>query len=213
MSLKSPLQASKSAAVEQYLDLVKQLHRHYHRQLDAALVSANKFQKCQKYFLRALRLLSPKLDYVTSLAMLESLIKTDEKEANDPDDDIAFARTMIRLFQDNMQNFRLLRQDVKMNILATLKQMPQKEESDAQTRTREDVEVLLSSWGILVSTDTDLTRLEHPDIQCVENLFQDEHERKCLEGILSLIPKLVDLANRLDFILTKYYLKTPHSTF
>ena len=98
-----------------------------------------------------------------------------------------------------MQNFRLLRHDVKMNLLATLKQMPQKEESDAQTRTREDVEVLLSSWGFLVSTDTELRRLEHPDIQSVQHLFQNEHERKCLEGILSLIPKLVELANRLDF--------------
>ncbi|PIK52152.1 hypothetical protein BSL78_10931 [Apostichopus japonicus] len=198
------------ANVERFLELVKQLHAHYHHQLDTALVSTHKFNKCQKYFVQALRTLAPDYKNLMSLSQFEELIKTADTEATrDLDDDDDFAMSLIELFLFNIQNFRLLRHYVKMNILSTLKQLPQSLETDSQRRVREDVEVLLSSWGILLALDTDLQRLEHPNKGDITDSFKDEHERNYFEGVLSLMPKLIDLANKMDFVLTKYYLKTP----
>lgn len=164
--------------------------------------------------MRALREFVPDYSKLVSLSYFDDVMKRAYPQSAKLDihDDADFARSLIELFLFNLQNFRLLRHHVKMNILSTLKQLPLSSETDSQRRVREDVEVLLSSWGILLAPDTDLRRLEHPDKDDLKDLFDSDQERNSLEGILSLMPKLVDLANKMDFVLTKYYLKTPLSS-
>ncbi len=197
----------------EFLDLVRKLHRDYKGHLDAALIATGQFEKATRYFIRALRKIKPsELDTTTdsfsSLREIENLISlwtasetesTNEEENGDVD-----LRSLLKSFLTNIQNFRILRQLVKMEIIQTLKQLPEELEDELQTRSRGEMEILLSAWTGLLNRDSDLTKLQHPKVDSYQQYFLSEEEMGCMYGVLSVIPKLIDIVNKIDFLLVKY---------
>lgn len=91
-----------------------------------------------------------------------------------------------------------------MEIIQTLKQLPEEHEDELQTRTREEMEMLIIAWTGLVNRDSDLTKLEHPQVQAYDEYFLNDQERICFGSVLSILPKVTDIMNRFDFLLVKY---------
>ncbi|XP_038049460.1 uncharacterized protein LOC119723050 [Patiria miniata] len=189
----------------QFLLLVRKLHTHYQEQLHATLVCTSKFDKAVRYFIKALRRIRPEqVQCFSSLRMLEDCISswTFDETIDLPAIDL---RSLLKTFLNNLHNFRLLRQHVKMNVYHTLRQLPEEMENQRQRRTREDLEVILTTWSNLTNRDTDLTKLDHPSVDALpEEYFEGPEERQFYRGLLSIIPKLTDLVNRTDFLLLKY---------
>lgn len=197
---------------------VGKLHNYYKDQLNSALVSTRKFEKATRYFIRALRRIEPMSttsDQFTTLGGIEKLITSwsetetvqNVEETNHPNDTVL--RSILQSFLKNVNNFRILRQLVKMEILQTLKQLPEADEESLQTRTRGEMEVLISAWTGLVNKDADLLKLEHPSVETVHREhFTSDHERACFTGVVSVLPKLIDIVNRFDYLLIKYQMGT-----
>ena len=117
-------------------------------------------------------------------------------------------RSLLQTFLRNLNNFRILRQHVKMNVYLTMKQLPEEMENQRQRRTREDLEVILTTWSNLTNPATDLTKMDHPSVDALpEEYFEGTEERNFYRGLLSIIPKLTDLANKIDFMLLKYQME------
>ncbi|XP_022099830.1 uncharacterized protein LOC110984201 isoform X2 [Acanthaster planci] len=189
----------------QFLRLVGKLHKYYQEQLSATLVCTSKFDKAMRYFIKALRRVRPEqVECFSSLRMLEGCISswTFDETIDLPAIDL---RSLLNTFLSNLNNFRLLRQHVKMNIYHTLRQLPEDMENPRQRRTREDLEVILATWANLTNRDTDLTKLEHPSVEALpDEYFEGPEERQFYRGLLSIVPKLTDLVNKIDFMLLKY---------
>ena len=117
-------------------------------------------------------------------------------------------RSLLHTFLRNLNNFRILRQHVKMNVYFTLKQLPEEMENQRQRRTREDLEVILTTWSNLTNPATDLSKMDHPSVdELPAEYFESENERNFHRGLLSIIPKLTDLVNKIDFMLLKYQME------
>ncbi|XP_072020311.1 uncharacterized protein [Amphiura filiformis] len=192
----------------EFLDLVRKLHHYFKGQLDAALVATGIFEKATRYFIKALRKIQPPQENGTfsNLREVEDSISS-WTETEDDDAEIngdVDLKSILKSFLKNITNFRILRQFVKMEIVQTLKQLPVELEAEIQTRTRGEMETLLSAWTGLLNRDNNLTKLTHPNVEAYQKYFSNEQEMECFCGILSIIPKLTDIVNRFDFLLVKY---------
>nr|XP_054751415.1 uncharacterized protein LOC129257171 [Lytechinus pictus] len=113
---------------------------------------------------------------------------------------------IIETFLKNIHNFRLFRQHVKMNIVTKLQKIPKNVvETDMQKRALGEIEALLGAWTILLDRNNNLVRLVHPEVgEQANKIFETEQEMAYYTGILSVLPKLNDIANKIEFALTKY---------
>eukprot|EP00057_Strongylocentrotus_purpuratus_P020314 XP_011674788.1 PREDICTED: uncharacterized protein LOC105443398 isoform X1 [Strongylocentrotus purpuratus] len=113
---------------------------------------------------------------------------------------------IVETFLKNVHNFRLFRQHVKMNIVTKLQKIPRNVvETDMQKRALGEIEALLGAWTILLDRNNNLVRLVHPEVrEQAEKMFETEQEVAYYVGILSVLPKLTDIANKIEFSLTKY---------
>ncbi|XP_041458869.1 uncharacterized protein LOC121410688 [Lytechinus variegatus] len=113
---------------------------------------------------------------------------------------------IIETFLKNIHNFRLFRQHVKMNIVTKLQKIPNNVvETDMQKRALGEIEALLGAWTILLDRNNNLVRLVHPEVgEQANKIFETEQEMAYYTGILSVLPKLNDIANKIEFALTKY---------
>ncbi|XP_071789092.1 uncharacterized protein [Asterias amurensis] len=191
-----------------FLQLIQKLHKHYQEQLHATLVCNSKFEKATRYFIKALRRIKPtQVECFSSLKILEICMTswTFDETVDLPAMDL---RSLLQTFLRNLNNFRILRQHVKMNVYLTMKQLPEEMENQRQRRTREDLEVILTTWSNLTNPATDLTKMDHPSVDALpEEYFEGTEERNFYRGLLSIIPKLTDLANKIDFMLLKYQME------
>ncbi|XP_071941345.1 uncharacterized protein [Antedon mediterranea] len=185
----------------EFIKLVERLQLHFQSQLRSCLVAMNKFTKSIKYFIQALRSVKPQdSQCIISLSMVEAGLQSCQHEYGEANS-WTYA---LESFLINVKNFRLLRQQVKMEIYMRLKKQPQDLENAAQRRSRGEIEVLLNTWCTLVNVDHDLSRLEHASVGEYLIFFETEQEMNSYKGVLSLLPKLSDIVNRIDFLLTKY---------
>lgn len=113
---------------------------------------------------------------------------------------------IVETFLKNVRNFRLFRQHVKMNIVTKLQKIPRNVvETDMQKRALGEIEALLGAWTTLLDQNNNLVRLVHPEVrEQAEKMFETEQEVAYYTGILSVLPKLTDIANKIEFSLTKY---------
>nr|XP_006820174.1 PREDICTED: uncharacterized protein LOC102805853 [Saccoglossus kowalevskii] len=183
-----------------HLVLTKKLHAHYSQQLNSCLVSLSKFEKATKLFIIALRSIrTDDVDIIPTLRYVEEKLK----ECTD-DPEMTNTYIIIDAFLQNIHNFRIFRQQIKMNIYLTMKNFPEELMNSVQKRTYDELEVMLNTWSTLTSRDYDLSKIEHSSVEDHHELFDDEAEIKTYQGIMSVLPKLADMANRIDFLLIKY---------
>ncbi|XP_033127376.1 uncharacterized protein LOC117125096 [Anneissia japonica] len=201
-SKESPQQkSSKGEKYAKFIQLIGRLQLHYQSQLSPSLIAMNKFTKSTKYFIQALRSIKPHdSQRITSLRMVQSGLASCRLEHGDKNSWVI----ILESFLMNVQNFRILRQQVKMDIFMKLKALPQELENVTQARSRGELEVLLNTWSTLVDLDHDLSRLEHASVVDYSKHFQNDLDMNSVKGVLSLLPKLSDILNRIDFLLTKY---------
>ncbi|XP_071499721.1 uncharacterized protein [Diadema antillarum] len=125
---------------------------------------------------------------------------------NDTQSDARAHCSIFETFFKNIHNFRLFRQQVKMDIVGKLRKVPRNVEvTEMQKRSQGELEALLSAWTTLLDRHNNLFPLVHPGVKesCMK-FFDSEQEMAYYVGVLSVLPKLMDIANKIEFALTKY---------